>query len=1041
MVSEHLQKGDEAWPTKRPHVDGSGPDTALRPSNPTLSKGENVINAVAEAFFTAISPDGAEGKQSRAVTFRIVQLLDNPVFHFTCRAWKDQLVVASAMTASRDVATYRASTDYLRCFVESAERSRRIQSHNTCDPALRDFIRYILPPKGISAEALAARIEERDHSATYNPLDLLGRLRAPSEKLPGIARCAVDAVQSFYVRDFHLVLGRLMTTGTTPEASRSDRALQSIADLYRGFAEFMGDYASLVMSDKQSDNLARAHGCRNLEEAVGDACSAMNARLTAARVDFAAKQAAQEARASLVEASKLEQYRREALAAQSAEHKRQQREEAEKAEALRVFHSQFQEVPLPEAVENMLKRLEYGEGVPASHRRDAERIVTRIVAPLRKDLFDWRGEAPDRKGDTHVEQFAALVFSPTNIGSLAKAFGIEAQKCLNVSLPTGRSAVESTVLHVCDLYSTSRAVRGLVQTMLAQADGILALATLLMPPQEAARYAQQRNWDATGVDRTGRDIRTPLALTIRRVIEDRHIIRVAREALSSSTPSVPTERKKVQVELPEWIDEVVNPEEFAVFQDEGSVLVAARETPHIAMYIPSKSFVSKEFFQKEYKHKLNELLSEVEVEKRVERFEKMYGFSLARETTTHGRIITLHHEMYNLTVTLSGHPNKWHAPLDSLEQQFQQIATSWSLLLERAEKVGFEVYRSLEGTELRHPTLGRHQLSSSSVLPVGQLHRVTALIDEALTTQHRLERERQSHERRTRKLDRILREEVLPGLGDEVVVVDANVFMSLVAPRGGGATWLDLLSATAALPKVRMMIPAIVADFELMGRIVPFASASEDPAGKTVLSWTSTAVNSFKEFFDGATRIKIGRDQNGDPTVDEALLGTNRNLCIVESPGDEEFYKRVYDLQRESGGNAARFLELVRASLYHQGEGDAAITRFLAHSPFYNRVTVISSDVRYVKHEMPVSTALGAPVSSCSTGSYVEAECGARGGQLADILGAGESVHFHTIADDVTRHSLQASGEPLYLFPFVRMGGQPSGELRARSFASVIDAV
>jgi hypothetical protein len=317
---------------------------------------------------------------------------------------------------------------------------------------------------------------------------------------------------------------------------------------------------------------------------------------------------------------------------------------------------------------------------------------------------------------------------------------------------------------------------------------------------------------------------------------------------------------------------------------------------------------------------------------------------------------------------------------------------------------------------------------------------VTALIDEAVSAQERLERERRVQERRALKLDRILQEEVLPGFDDEVVIVDANVFMSLAAPRSGGGSWLDLLSATAALPKVRMMIPAVVADFELMGRIVPFASASENSSAKTVLAWTSTAVSSFKEFFDGATRIKIGRDEHGSPTVEGAMLGANRNLCIVESPGDEQFYERVHALQREAGGNTARFLELVRGALYHQDEGDAAITRFLDNCPFYNRVTVVSSDVRYVKHQMPTSTALGAPVSSCSAGSYVEAECAARGSQLADLLGAGESVHFHTIADDVTHYSLQTSGEPLYLFPFVRLGTQCSGDLRARTFQSVIHA-
>jgi hypothetical protein len=319
---------------------------------------------------------------------------------------------------------------------------------------------------------------------------------------------------------------------------------------------------------------------------------------------------------------------------------------------------------------------------------------------------------------------------------------------------------------------------------------------------------------------------------------------------------------------------------------------------------------------------------------------------------------------------------------------------------------------------MSHPTLGEHWIAEGPFTPVRQLHRVTALVDDA---ERRREAELQDivrRERRAARLQRVLREEVLPVVGDHIVVPDANVFVILSAPRGGGGTWLDLLAATAELKHVRMMVPAIVADFELTGRIIPFDAREQSGTMPSMLSWTSSAVHTYRQFFDGATRLRIGQRSDGTVEVGEASLGSNRNVCIVESPGDEAFYERVRALERESRGNVRLFHELVRSELYHGNEGDAAISRFLRSCPFLNHITVITSDLKYLRGGMPKTTGCGAPVSGCSVGSYIAAECENRGDVLGELLFSPEPIHFHNIADDIFKNTAQSPNGPTYLFPF-----------------------
>jgi hypothetical protein len=984
--------------------------TSVQSRNPNVTPAENVINTLLDVFFAEIATEsGLTDRWSAARSekiWRTIQLLSNPVFHMRCEALK-RMQLTDALKR-------------LRFFVKHGEESLRSLKGvmgESLTPIRYGRFHWASSDFAPSVDQLVETCNEWDKQySAPGGASRFSRFRAHSafESARAASEWSVERAKPFQGYDFQSLMTRMADNGTPPDASKSDYACEKAKNLYRGFATFAVNYASLVITDKEIKRLLVSHEISTLEETGRLAEEAVVARLNAARAEERARQELEAEKLAALGQARLEEYRLEAAAAQRAEELRLKLVEEDRERGLRDFHSRFQEVQLPESILALMGKLKSGSGIPTPQRRNGELIVTQVLNPLRLHLIDLRGDAYDRMGDPAVERFASLIFSPSTIALIAKSFGIDSEKCFNVTVHSGRSPIESNVSKLCELYESSPAVRGMVKTMLNQADGIIVLAALALPPSEVVQYARERDWNGLGVDRAGRELRQPFAQKLLKVIEDKIIVRVARESLPDLEPI--GEKKRMQIEIPPWVDEVINPEEFAYALAEGQLLIAPREAPTLAMYIPTKGFSSKEVFQRQYKQKLNELLADVEVEKRLEYLERCQGFRISRNPEESVRRMTVSHPEYEISVALEGLSSRWHGELDTLEQRFHQCETGWRLLLERAQRVGFGVIRGCEGVSLSHPSLGEYSLASGQFVPVQQLHRVTALVDEAERRHHVQVQHDVIKRQRAAHVERVLQSEVLPGPTDEIVVPDANVFMTLVAAREGGGTWLDLLNATASLKHVRMMIPAIVADFELTGRVMPFDSGGQRDSAFSMLSWTSSAVQIFREFFDGATRIKVERRPDGSTAVAGAILGSNRNLVIVESPDDEVFYDRVRALEIEAQGNTRAFHDLVREQMYHAGEGDAAISRFLQHSPFVNHVTVITSDIRYMRKSMPLTTGCGAPVSGCSIGSYVAAECELRGGSLAELLGSSESVHFHSIAKDVTHNETQRGGyiSPLF---------------------------
>lgn len=847
--------------------------------------------------------------------------------------------------------------------------------------------------------------------------------------LQDIVPQAILLSRTLHKCDLPAVINEISVDGIASIGTKSDELLQDVIDLYAAIGKVVSELASALFPE---GDISQALMGQTVDDIAKSALTTFSQRLTAARAKERALQEAEEARKARKLATSIEERRKAEELMLQREVARQEESSREKQRQLDSFHAVFQPAPIPAEAVALLEQLQSGDGIPHARRAAAQRLHS-IVECLRNHLFDFRGDARDREGDPLVQQLAKTVFAPSNLGLAAQAFDIDAAKCLHISLPE-KSPLESVVRSVSDLFRSSPACRATILTMLDQADGIVLLATLLLPPSAALGYSRERNWTAHGVNIRGENIRAPLAEKLRRVIEDNIVLKAARASIEA--PDAGKAAARPALEIPEWIEEVINRDEFAYSLEDGRILVALKEEPTAALYIPAKCLQDKAHFQKEFKLKLDELLSRVELEREISELRTVYGFEVERKNEKESPIVSLWHGPYELEAELKGLPKKWGAAIESLKHRFLEHEKSWEVLLQRAEEQRFSVARKDGGVVLSHALLGDHPLSAGPYIPIRKFEEVAALIERALVAERRESEEASRVRRALERRDKTVRQQVLPLNGEDILVFDANVFFVLAAPRAGGGTWLDLLSATASLNNVRVMIPAIVADFEVLWRVVPFDQQESVPLKDGFKDRLTDRDREIREFFEGASRIKITPDATG---YVQGTPGPNRKLCIVESPGDEEFYERAHQLLSQCGGNTRAFWERARTEIFGRDLGDSAITRFLRNCPFNNRITVVTSDVAYSRYSMPRTTGIGAPVSTCTVGMYVASECSLRSRELGARLKMPGATHFHIIAEDIRRHIASLGRDEAPLFADGHLGTAAHGSgLRPISIEQII---
>jgi hypothetical protein len=150
------------------------------------------------------------------------------------------------------------------------------------------------------------------------------------------------------------------------------------------------------------------------------------------------------------------------------------------------------------------------------------------------------------------------------------------------------------------------------------------------------------------------------------------------------------------------------------------------------------------------------------------------------------------------------------------------------------------------------------------------------------------------------------------------LVLDSCTLEDLSAPRGANnKSWLDLIRLAAMLPNVRIVIPSVIADYEMRG-LIPQQRLGEDGKVKYTifdhLTEKKNSSTSIAEFLGEASRVHI------DATGKAISLAGNPKIVIVESADQHQFYKDVtayktsrlnsYNLKNDSTPNKKTFADI-----------------------------------------------------------------------------------------------------------------------------------
>lgn len=208
-----------------------------------------------------------------------------------------------------------------------------------------------------------------------------------------------------------------------------------------------------------------------------------------------------------------------------------------------------------------------------------------------------------------------------------------------------------------------------------------------------------------------------------------------------------------------------------------------------------------------------------------------------------------------------------------------------------------------------------------------------------------------------------------------IVIFDSSVLMKLETKRDGGrSSWLDLIHATAQLPNVKVVIPAVVA-WEMDGHI-----PKHDAQGRFI---GTTPVDERLERDDAhhllqdASKARIVRVDGKDQVMIDS--GKDPNIMILESPGDDQYFKVVDALRRKYRDNSA-FQKEMRVQGYYGGNaGEESIERIIHQFPHACSMSVVSDDKKYLfgdAGQMPASMVSGKGMSVEHVNSlhYLESE-------------------------------------------------------------------
>jgi hypothetical protein len=801
--------------------------------------------------------------------------------------------------------------------------------------------------------------------------------------------------------------------GLPDGAADSDESMTAVAKALTALGTVVRRLSKGLLPGEVVDKLVAPF--ETIEEAFDQAEDALYIRLVDARTLEIETQQAKEEREKALRQQRLAEKEAEERAIRAAEERRAAEAQQRAADQLREFHASFRAAPLPESARKMLRELEPNRQIPAQQQPLADHVA-QVFRDIHERHLDWRGDKIGVTGDSEIENLGKVLFSSLNIGFVAETEGLQAEKFLKVKLPS-KTPVIQQANDLFAILERSTAASRVIDSICQDSDGIVVVATLLLPMTEVKRYVSEKGRirgslsrgalsedDASGQLET---LRTRKYAAIQDTLMRGHVKRQARSYNGSENVTSGEEQ-----EVPELVKRNIDAQVFHSWIEEKRLHVAPLENPKRVFSMALKKLKDEAGFIAEYQKLVARSLVLLEVDKlRAEMIERR-GFTLVEAA---GEPPVMRHTVYDIHEVLPPEEEHWAKKLNQLREHFLQCEMSWDVLLQEARIHGFQVTWGESGTLLKKPCGEEVLLSESRFIPLHKMREVNALIQQskvAATVQlQRAARE----DRRRRGEKTLLEEQILPPPGAQAVVLDTSVFLRLGAPqRSGSATWLDLLTCISRLPNVRILVPASVADFELLGEIFPFEALD----ATSVDGRPSPSYHAVKAFFSRACRIQIQGDSASEVVVKNPYQSTPR-ICIVETPEDREVYDLVARIIKDTAGNEAQRLHRLHAEVYHQGVGDKAIHGLIRRAPFQNHTTVITDDLKFSDNlEHYVGTR---PISTCTTGTLLRAGWGCRESEPFSTLEWGETSIFDDIVKEIVEGSSKSPARQ-FVFEESRLG-------------------
>lgn len=225
------------------------------------------------------------------------------------------------------------------------------------------------------------------------------------------------------------------------------------------------------------------------------------------------------------------------------------------------------------------------------------------------------------------------------------------------------------------------------------------------------------------------------------------------------------------------------------------------------------------------------------------------------------------------------------------------------------------------------------------------------------------------------------------------VIFDATTLSRLSSSRDNGRTWLDIIKQTSKLPNVKVVIPSVIAFWEMQGKIPLFDAEGKISGFEQVNSNYSHSghflhhiASETENFLQAAPIVHI----NADGTTHVAQEGISKNIVVMQTDGDKALYDRIRDIHAKSDSYNILNSRL-DAEIYGKDEGENSISRILKEVPFGCAALVVSDDLKFLRDKLPFQTGQKKPVSAAGTNTYIDAAL------AADAFGLQKKLGLRTV--------------------------------------------